>query len=207
MIELFFLWLNNSVVDCINYKNIKKIFDLYEKYIINYKTINNIEDEENILNFINKILSNVELNLIKYFSLFFYNICPDLNCDDNEEKKYFNLIIIKILIFLLGFNFDNILENDNYKNFISENVFNLFKLIEFFIYYKKKESKNIKEENILNKNNDNLYNLYLNLKNKFENNENFINEENFFNKNKKLEKNINIFNISKKNILNCLFEK
>ena len=44
---------------------------------------------------------------------------------------------------MLGFNFDEILENENYKIFISENVFNLFKLIEFFIYYNKKENNNI----------------------------------------------------------------
>ena len=207
LIELFFLWLNNSVINCINYKNIKKIIDLYEKYIINYETFNNVEEGKNVLKFINQSLSNVELNLIKYFSLFIYNICPDLKCDDNEEKKYFNYMLIKIIIFLLGFNFDKILESENNKNFISENVFNLFKLIEFFIYYNKKENNNIKEENLSNEKNDNLYNLYLKLKNKFENNENFINEDNFFNKNKKLEKNINIFNSNKKNILNCLFEK
>ena len=200
--ELLFSWMNENVTECINPK---KIIKLREKF---NSTFNNNKDNQNVQNAEKKnifdeflkgnhllikkdiyiflwyfkiIFSKVEIEIIKYISLFLTLIYPILNKEDlkkgNVDKEYVRFIY-KFCLFLLGYNLDRVNANTS-KNNLKEksDVKKLILIFEFFIFYVNKKDNEIKSTTIQN---NNWFKNYLNLKSKNEN-ENMMKNDNIMN--------------------------
>ena len=201
--ELLFSWMNESVKECISPKKISILWNkcsllLNEnKYNKNINTNNNsvkknffnefmkgnyLLTKDGIIEFLSlvqTIFSKTECELIKYMSLFLTLIYPKLDQEDKNNKntlKEFKRFIYKLCLFLLGYNLDKVNSLSN-KNNLKEmkDVKRLILILEFFIFYVSKENNAIKSPN--NANNDWIQN-YLNLKAKYNENNNNINEDN-----------------------------
>ena len=169
--EILFMWLNNNVVYCISPEKIEKIiYDIINMFLIENdiakenmdlgncikklfeKYINNdgYKDEINKILVIIKIsLNKVELELIKYLSLFLQIIYPTNksdedqklqkkeNIDEEELLKEYKRFIYKFSLFLLGYNLDKINSNPDYNSPSIELLHSkmLIFIFELFIFY------------------------------------------------------------------------
>ena len=205
--ELLFSWMNESVKECISPKKISILWNKcslllnenkYNKNINTNTNSNNNSVKKNFFNefmkgnylltkdgiieflsLVQTIFSKTECELIKYISLFLILIYPKLDPEDKNNKntlKEFKRFIYKLCLFLLGYNLDKVNSLSN-KNNLKEmkDVKRLFLILEFFIFYVSKENNVIKSPN--NANNDWIQN-YLNLKAKYNENNNNIDEDN-----------------------------
>ena len=201
--EILFIWLNENVISVINPTKIRKIFtqplpnNNHNKNVI--LTVGNvidnfkIESESHInesLSFLVSTLSKTEYETLKYISQFLYRIYP-LNTNNQSLVSEYKLMLQKLVIFILGFNLDYFIDietgNELEKRIVEETV----SLIEFFLFYKKNDDKSnggpctntksvfeIEDGNIINEediDDKKLYEVYLNLKKKFEKGETAIN--------------------------------
>ena len=205
--ELLFSWMNESVKECISPKKISILWNKcslllnenkYNKNINTNTNSNNNSVKKNFFNefmkgnylltkdgiieflsLVQTIFSKTECELIKYISLFLILIYPKLDPEDKNNKntlKEFKRFIYKLCLFLLGYNLDKVNSLSN-KNNLKEmkDVKRLILILEFFIFYVSKENNAIKSPN--NANNDWIQN-YLNLKAKYNENNNNIDEDN-----------------------------
>ena len=108
-----------------------------------------------------------------------------LSADIVQEYKRF---VIKLSLFLLGYNLDKVNAFSNNKNLREMNDAKKFILIlEFFIFYSHKDEKN---KNQFSYNNNDWISKYLQLKSEYENNDNIIKDDDimlFLNKKPKNE--------------------
>ena len=191
--ELLFIWLNECVVNIINPKKVNKIYSTGLNETSEKETkgkcmgdvISNFtqESEENImevLDYITDTFSKNEYETLKYISLFLLLIYP-LN-DENKNEKLMNEYYLaeqKLSIFCLGYNLDIFIQTeDNIEN-EKTTVEQTKNLLEMFMFFNKKNHKDgiIDDNNKANKEMNNIdeqkqYEIYLELKKKFEQNEN-----------------------------------
>ena len=176
--EILFNWLNSHVINCINPRNLNK---LYEKSLNNEKKINDILKENykltqmelnDLISSFKIILSKTEIEIIKYIAIFISFIYPKADKDKQinpEEIKEFKRFLYKLSLFLLGYNLDKVnalSDKNNSKEILAAK--NFIFVLEFFLFYYTEETKIKKKEN---ESNDWL-NEYLNIKKEFEDYEN-----------------------------------
>ena len=182
--ELFFTWIHENVISCINSEKIDKLFQISinssNKFEDIFKENYNISIKELIE--ITKIFSNIfnktELECIKYISIFISLIYPntiDENGQNTEEINEFKKFIYKLSLLLLGYNLskiDDITTLYGSKEYLIAK--NLILILEVFIFCSLDDEENNQIEK-KNENND-FINDYLNMKKKI--NENIYYEEN-----------------------------
>jgi acyl-CoA-binding protein len=191
--ELLFIWLNECVVNIINPKKVNKIYSTGLNETSERETkgksmgdvISNFtqESEENImevLDYITDTFSKNEYATLKYIALFLLLIYP--SNDENKNEKMINEYYLaeqKLSIFCLGYNLDIFIQTeDNIEN-EKTTVEQTKNLLEMFMFFNKKNHKEgtIDDNNKTNKEMNNIdeqkqYEMYLELKKKFEQNEN-----------------------------------
>ena len=175
-IELFFGWINENVICCINPEKIDKLNKAslnsslkLDEILKGNQQINSTELIEFII-IIKKIFSKAEYEIIKYISIFISLIYPQSkneNDFNNQEIIEFKKFLYKLDLNLLGYNFYNIKESSS-LNELKEYIVakNLILIIDFFIFYSYDKNTSIKKEN---KKNDWIAD-YLSLKQNFEKN-------------------------------------
>ena len=152
-----------------------------------------IETESKIneaINVIISVLSKIEFETLKFISQFLFKIYP-LSKENTTMIEEYKLMLQKFLIFILGYNLDLFIDNEKKSEKEKLIVEQAVSLIEFFIFYKKSDDKSnggminsssksaVDFEEIINNNNNlemeyddkKLYDIYLNLKKKFEKND------------------------------------
>ena len=177
-IELLYIWLIENVINCINPEKIEKLYNItLDKNIKvdeilkgNYQ-INSIEFIE-LKNIFKNIFSKIELETIKYISIFIFSIYPKVKTEKHQNKQEimdFKKFLFKLSLILLGFEFDKI--NDANYSYDSKNDIIAKKFIfilEFYLFYSSNEEKDINKEKEKENINDDWLNDYLKAKQKYE---------------------------------------
>lgn len=167
MVELLYKWLTESVYCCIDQLNINQLFSLEE-----FKAAEH--DDEIKLELLEYNLSKYQIEIIKYFSDFFSEIC-------RENEEFDGEICImkeKIALALFGLTIEEASKSQN----ISLNVQRLISLFDFYSKYTKIliESSNKSENEILFDENGKekaLHDVFLVLSNYFEKGNNNTNNQ------------------------------
>ena len=210
--ELLFSWMNECVIECINPKKIERFWNKCSQIlnVDNHNHNNSNTEDKNIFDEFMKgnypmnkkkikhfiqlfqiIFSKTEIEIIKYISIFLTLIYPIITIEHNTSAdivQEYKRFVIKLSLFLLGYNLDKVNAFSNNKNLREMNDAKKFILIlEFFIFYSYKDEKN---KNQFSYNNNDWISKYLQLKSEYENNDNIIKDDDimlFLNKKPKNE--------------------
>ena len=200
-IELFFTWINENVIACINSEKIYKLFKLPINSTVKFEDVFmenyhiNAEEFKEIAKIFSKIFSKTELECIKIISIFISLIYPnkkDENDINSEEISEFKKFIYRLSFLLLGY---NLYKMNDFSSISGSKEYlcakNLILIIELFIFYYLDKDEDTK----VDKKNENVdfLNDYLDMKRKI--NENIYNDNNHLLLFIKTKNNINLKSI------------
>ena len=187
--ELLFCWMNECVVECINPKKIERFWkkcsqtlnsnkdnsidrdkDIFDEFMKGNNPLNK-KSIKIIVQLFQKIFSKTEIEIIKYISIFLTLIYPKVTKETNNIPmdiiREFKRFVIKLCLFLLGYNLDKVNAFSDKKNINEMNdAKKLILILEFFIFYSNKDEKNESQNN-----NIDWITKYLKLKSEYEKNE------------------------------------
>ena len=197
--ELFFSWLNENVIECINPKKIERLWykcsKLFNESSSNVSLNKSDSKRESIdtspfdefmrgsnpipknkiykfISVFQLIFSKTECEIIKFISLFLLSIYPRVNTGNASPDliREYKRFVYKLCLFLLGYNLDKVNAIANNKTLKEyTDAKRLILILEFFIFYSSKDEKKTNTHTSF-LNNDWLSN-FMKLKNEYEESE------------------------------------